>query len=41
LTHAAGNQIDQNVGVANFLQCFFRQFGVQGFPKVMKSSSVN
>lgn len=24
LAHAAGNEVDQNVGIANLLQCFFR-----------------
>ena len=31
LADTAGNQVYQNVGVANFLQCFFCQFGVQAF----------
>jgi len=29
LTDAARDQIHQNVGVANFLHCFFREFSVQ------------
>ena len=29
LADAPGNQVDQNVGIANFLHCFFRQFSVQ------------
>jgi hypothetical protein len=31
LADTAGNQVDQNVGIANLLQCFFRKFSVQGF----------
>lgn len=29
LADPAGNEVDQNVGVANFLQCFLRKFSVQ------------
>jgi len=31
LANTAGNQVDQNVGIANLLQCFFRKFCVQSF----------
>ena len=31
LAHAARNEVNQNVGIPNFLQCFLRKFGVQGF----------
>ena len=30
LADAARNEVDQNVGIANFLQGFFCEFGVQG-----------
>ena len=29
LANAAGNEVDQNVGVANLLECFFAEFSVQ------------
>ena len=31
LADAPRNQVDQNVGIANFLQCFSCKFSVQGF----------
>jgi len=31
LANTAGNQVDQNVGITNLLQCFFRKFCVQSF----------
>jgi hypothetical protein len=40
LADAPGNQIDQNVGVANFLQCLFYKFSVQSVG-VSKSSGVH
>ncbi len=36
LANAPGNKVDQNVGVANFLQCFFAEFSVQCFWSVVK-----
>ena len=30
LAHTARNEVDQNVGIANLLQCFFTEFSVQG-----------
>ena len=37
LPHAARNQINQNVGVANFLQCFPCKFRVQSVYKVFQA----
>jgi hypothetical protein len=31
LAHTTGDEVYQNVGVANFLQCFFAEFSVQVF----------
>ena len=31
LAHAARDEIDQNVGIANFLESFLSKFSVQGF----------
>ena len=40
LAHAPGYQINQNVGVANLLQCLFRQFSVQCVFQILESSTI-
>lgn len=35
LAHAPRDEVDQNVGVANLLQCFFTKFSVQDFSQLI------
>ena len=41
LAHTARDEVDQNVGVANFLQGLFAKFGVQDFYRLQKSPKRN
>ena len=39
LANTAGDQVHQNVGITNFLQCLFSQFSVQNFFQGIQNES--